>query len=76
MNYFSYINENLERIKNDVRLGIIPCSVMNHWHIYSRFDYYLRTGKRRCESIFFTAEDFSMSERNVYYAIKQMETEI
>jgi len=76
MNYFQHINDNLERIKTDVRLGIIPCSVMNHWHIYSRFDYYLRTGKRRCESIFFTAEDFSMSERTVHRIVLQMETEI
>ncbi len=76
MTYFAYINENLDRIRNDVRMGIIPCSVLNHWLVYSRFDYYRRTGKQRCESIFYTAEDSGLKERQVYYIVAKMEAEL
>jgi len=76
MTYFEYINENIETIKYEIKIGLMPCVLMKHIQIYTRFDYYIRLGRKRCVSILNTAEDFSMNERSVYYIIKRMESEI
>lgn len=76
MTYFNYINSNLERIKYEVDIGLIPILVLRHWQIYSRYDYYrkLKYGVRT--SVFYTGEDMKVSENWVYIIIKRMEKEV
>lgn len=76
MNLFSYISHNIDRIKYDVNIGLIPCTLIKHYQIYARFDYYLHMGYGRCQSIFFTSEDFKLSERSVFLVIKKMESDV
>lgn len=76
MNLFAYISQNIDRVKYDVSIGIIPCSLIKYYQIYARFDYYLKSGYGRCQSIFFTAEDFKLSERSLFLIIKKMESDV
>jgi hypothetical protein len=76
MTLFSYINKNFDRVKHDVKAGIIPCSILRHFEIYSKLDYYRRNGYPDGRSIDFLVFDFKLNERTVYRIIKKMEAEI
>ena len=76
MTLFEYINNNLERIKFDVRIGLITCTIIKHYYIYARYDYYLKIGNPVNKSVIFTAVDFRVSEIWVFNIIKRMEKEI
>jgi hypothetical protein len=73
MNRYQYINQNIERIKKDVRLGLIPVSVLRHYEIYSRYDYYRKTGEKICCSVLFTSEDMTVNESWINKIRKSME---
>lgn len=76
MNLFQYVNINLIRIKSDVKNGLIPCSIIKYFAIYSRFDYYRKLGYNCSDSVFATSQDHNVNERTVFRIIKKMETEI
>jgi hypothetical protein len=75
MNRFDYINENFSIIRECAKHGIIPTSVLNHYAIYSRFDYYRKLGNYVCVAVIFTSDDFDVSRRLVFKVIKEMENE-
>lgn len=76
MTLFAYIDKNIDRIKYDVRIGIVPCSLIKHYQIYSRYYYYRLSGKSVTLSVFYVSEDFETSERWVFELIRKMESEI
>lgn len=80
MSRFEYINQNLDRIKNEVRMGLFPVEILTQWAIYCRYDYYrkLRGEKKKWHfnSASFTANDFKMCETRIYKIIKQMQEEV
>lgn len=76
MTVFIYIGQNLERIREEAALGLIKSSVMLHFEIYSRYDYYRKSDYGVSDSALYTADDYKISERWVYKVIKRMEREI
>jgi hypothetical protein len=76
MNYFQYINTNIDRIKFDIRIGLITCTILKHWQIYSRFDYYRKLGHPVGLSIMFTGDDYKVHDSWIYCIVKKMEKEI
>lgn len=76
MTVYTYINENIDRIKADIRAGLMPCSILRHWEIYSRFDLFKRMDNNVVSSVFYTSEATKTCERTVYRIIKQMENEM
>jgi len=76
MTVFTYIGENIDRIKKDVRIGITSYCVIKHWAIYSRYDYYKKTGYSSAESVFCAGQDYKISDVWVYNIIKKMEVEL
>lgn len=76
MTTFVYVNENIDQIKHLVKIGLVPCSIINHYYIYSRYDYYRRLENRCRESALLAARDSNVSERTVFRVIAKMETEI
>ena len=75
MTVFEYIGKNYERIKKDVKIGITSYSVLKHWLIYSRYDYYRKTGSKVSIAVLCAATDNRVSENWVYAIIKKMEAE-
>jgi hypothetical protein len=76
MTIFSYLNENIGSIHNLVKIGLVNCSIINHYSLYSRYDYYRKAGNKCRESVLFTARDHKVSERTVFRIRSKMETEI
>jgi hypothetical protein len=76
MTKFEYINQNIETIKKEISLGLISTTVLSHFAIYSRYDYYRKLKNYVCVSIFFTSEDCKVSERLIYKIVKQMEENV
>ena len=76
MTLYAYINDNFQRIKTEIRLGIIPCSILRHWQIYSRYDYHKKTGCTTTTAVVSTMIDLKVSDRYIYAIIKKMETEV
>jgi hypothetical protein len=76
MTLFQFINQDIERIKLCVRIGLIPCTIFRHIQIYSRYDYYKRQGNKVSLAVTYTGIDLKVSENTVYQIIKKMETEI
>jgi hypothetical protein len=76
MTRFQYINTNLERIKIDVRIGIVSTYILGHFTAYSRFDYYRRQGYNKSDSIFCACQDMNVSESCMNVIKKKMEEEI
>lgn len=74
MTYFDYINLNIDRIKQEIKMGITYSSVINHYAIYSRYDYYRKLGNPVSKASFFASEDLKISERSILKIKKQMET--
>jgi hypothetical protein len=76
MTLFTYISHNIDRIKFDMRIGIVSCALMKHWQIYSRYDYYKRLGNSQYNAIIYCCNDFQVAQSWVYLIIKKMEAEI
>lgn len=76
MTMFCYINQNLETIKKEIKIGLISCTVLKHVSVYSRYDYYRKLGNNVSKSVMFAGLDFGVAESWVYCVIKKMEKEI
>ena len=76
MNKFNYININIERIKKDIELKIIPAFVIKNYAIYSRYLYYRKQNYNKTTAALFAGDDFKVSDKWVFRIIKLMETEI
>jgi hypothetical protein len=76
MTYFCYINDNIDRVKHDIKIGLISCSILKHYQIYSRYDYYKKLNNSTCSSIIYVCNDFQIEQRWAYKIIKKMEAEI
>jgi len=76
MTRFQYINTNIDNIKKEIKLGLISTTVLNHYFIYSRYDYYRKLKNYIGMSVLFTSEDCKVSEILVRKVIKNMENEI
>jgi hypothetical protein len=76
MKYFQYINQNLDRSKYEVSIGHLSYSIMRHFQIYSRYDYYRKLGNAVSKSVLYTSEDMDMPERSIFRIIKKMEKEL
>ena len=76
MTKFQYINDNLLTIKKEVRMGLIPPSVLSHFAIYSRYDYYRKLGNYVGFSVLFASDSCRVSESLVYKIIKEMEESV
>lgn len=76
MTRFSYINQNIDRIKNETRMGIISTSIIRHYGIYARYDVYRQQGYSARQSAFYAGEDFKVEDRTVFRIIKNMEGEL
>ena len=73
---FNYINDNIERIKGEIKTGIIPCSVLRYWEIYARYDIYKKMGNTETLARFQASEYFKVSEMTICRVIKKMEGEV
>ena len=76
MTRFQYINDNLDQVKTEVKMGLVSITVLSHYAIYSRYDYYRKLGNYVGFSVFYTSEDFKILEQTVYKVIKEMEENI
>lgn len=76
MNKFNYININIERIKKDIELEIVPAFVIKNYAIYSRYLYYRKQGYNKTTSALYAGDDFKVSDKWVFRIIKLMETKI
>jgi hypothetical protein len=76
MTLFQYINQNIERIKAEAKIGLVNCHVFYHWRIYSRYDYYRKLGNNVTDSVEFCVDDFKVAASWVFSIIKKMEAEI
>lgn len=79
MTKFEFINNNIltpNGIKDQIKAGIISITVLRHFEIYSRFDYYRKAGNNVSTSIFNVSEDFGVIEGTVYKIKKSMESEL
>jgi hypothetical protein len=76
MTLFQYINQNIECKRQEVKVGLFQCSIMRHYEIYSRFDYYKKAGYDYHNAFLFVTYDYDLNERTIYRIIKQMESEV
>jgi hypothetical protein len=76
MTLFTYISQNINRVKFDIRIGLIPCSILKHFQVYSRYDYYRRLGNSVSSSVNLTGIDLEVADSWVYSIINKMEKEI
>ena len=73
MTLFTYITKNQDIIKYCVKIGLMPCTIISHITIYSRYDYYKRLGYGNYDAVLYAAEDSQISVWTVYRIIKKME---
>jgi hypothetical protein len=76
MTFFNYINQNIIRIKQEVKMGLISSSVTRDWEIYCRYSYYKKINTESSLAVIFTGEDFKVSRQWVYTIVKRMEEEV
>ena len=76
MTRFQYINENIDKIREEIKIGLISTTVLSHFAIYSRYDYYRKLGNYVCLAIMFTSDNCQVSESLIYKVIHEMEEEI
>ena len=73
MTVYGYVNLNIERIKHEVTLGLMPVSVLRHWEIYSRFDAHKKMNRNMTDAVTLTSADMRCCESTIYKVIKKME---
>jgi hypothetical protein len=76
MTRFEYINENFERIKNDIANCITPACVIKHFAVYGRYEYYRKQGYNKTTAALYAGDDYKISDKQVFRIINQMETKI
>lgn len=76
MTMFAYISHNIDRVKYDIKIGLISCTVLKHWQIYSRYEYYRRLKLPSEDAVMGCCSDFAVERSWVYKIIKRMESEI
>lgn len=76
MTMFQYISQNIDKIKLDCKIGIVPCSVLTHYAIYAKFDYYRKAGCYVNEAVFNVSQDYNMGQSTIFSIIKKMESDI
>lgn len=76
MTRFEYINDNFERVKNDVANRITPACVIKHFAIYGRYEYYVKQGYNKTTAALYAGDDYKLSDRTIFRIINQMEKEI
>ncbi len=76
MTRFEYINENITRIKSETKLGLISTSILRHYAIYSRYDYYRKLDNNVSLSVILTSENLNICQSAVFKIIKNMEEAI
>jgi len=76
MMLYSYINQNIQRIRKEIAFGLLPCSLLRHWEIFLRYDAYRKMGHSVNESVFFTSSDMRVTDRTVFSIVKKMQKEI
>jgi len=76
MTRFQYINDNLDQVKEEVKMGLISTTVLSHYAIYCRYDYYRKLGNRNSISILIASDNFRVSENLIYKIIKEMEDKV
>lgn len=76
MTRYQYINKNFLTIKKEVKMGLISTTVLAHFAIYSRYDYYRKLGNYVGFSVLFTADSCHVSEPTVYRVIRLMEESV
>lgn len=73
MTLYAYINANSNRVRLEIRMGLIPCTIMRQWEIYSRYDIFRRAGMNVTQAVCNTSCEMRVGERYVYLTIKKME---
>lgn len=76
MTMFQYINSNIDHLRYEMKIGIVPCALLKHWQIYCRYDYYRKAGNMVGCSVEYCCDDFNVSANWVFKIIRKMETEI
>lgn len=76
MTRFQYINDNFLTIKKEVKMGLISPTVLSHFAIYSRYDYYRKLDNYVGFSVLLTADSCRVCEKTVCRVIKEMEESI
>jgi len=76
MDRFGYINTNIERIKKEIELEIVPAFVIKNFAIYSRYVYYRKQGYNKTTSALYAGDDYKISDKQVFRIIKLMEKEV
>lgn len=76
MTLFAYIDENIERVKYETRIGIMPCALIKHYQIYRMYSLNRLNGMSANDAIFNVCESFSVDRSWVYRIINKMESEI
>ena len=79
MTKFEYINQNIlnpKGIKYQVKLGILPTSIIRHFELYCRYDYYRKQGFKKYMAVGFTSDDYRLHDNTILRVIKNMEAEI
>jgi hypothetical protein len=76
VNVYGYINHNIDRVKYEITLGLMPTSILRHWEIYSRFDAYKKMGFTVVDAVLYTANEMRCCESSVFKVIKRMEAQV
>lgn len=76
MNLYGYINQNINRVRYEVGLGLMPVSILRHWEIYSKYDAFKRMGFAVVDAVLNTGVEMRCCDSSVFKVIKKMETEI
>lgn len=76
MTRFEYINSNIEKIKELSKNGLASTSILKHWQIYSRYDYYRKLNNSIEVSGIFVQDEFNITRRWFFIIKKSMENEI
>lgn len=76
MTLYAYITNNIGRVRKETALGLMPCSILRHWEIYSRYDAYKKMKCSVVDSVLHASDDMHVSERIVFKVIKKMEADV
>lgn len=61
-------------MKSEIKMGIIPCSLLHHWEIYERYDICKKMGDSETMARFHVSEICGVSEATICRVIKKMES--
>lgn len=73
---FTYISQNIDRVKYEAKIGLISCNLLTQWTIYSRYDYWKKLNNSTPNAVIFIANEFQVTCDWVYKIIRKMETEV